>query len=194
MLIILFTVPFIVNEFSHPRIKNAQIKYIENRIENSSSPAFFPPGSELYTAVRTGILVEDLSILVQTDGKEGLQRKISLMLSRQLRQLTDEKNFPLQEAHLKKKNFSAVVQCIEKLIKKQSLIELFYFGRFIGQSIHATFENQIPKQGDIEKYLGIAQKYKLPPGVYKRLNKLKTTTGCKENRELFKEIEDVFYN
>ena len=193
VLIILFTVPFIVNEFSQPGIKNAKIKYIENRIENSSSPAFFPSGSELYIAVRAGIFVEDFSVLVQTDGKVELQRKINRMLSRQLRQLADEKYSPLQDTHLKKKNFSAMVQRIEELIKKQSLTELFHFGRFIGQSIHATFENQIPKQGDIEKYLRIAQKYKLPPGVHKRLNKLKKNTGCKESRELFKEIEDVFF-
>jgi hypothetical protein len=194
VLIILVMVPFLVNEFSPPGIKKAQIQYIENQLETIESPGFFPTGSELYTAVRTGIFVEDLAILVQTDGKEELRLKIKQMLSRELKQLPDEKISLLQElAHLNKKNFPAVVQGIKELMGKQSLIGLFRFGRFIGQSIHATFENKIPRQEDIEKYLRITQKYKLPPGVFKRLNKLKTTTRCEETREIFIEIEEIFF-
>jgi hypothetical protein len=194
MLIILVMVPFIVSEFSQLRIKNAQIQYIENRIENIGSPAIFPSRGEIYTAVRMGIFIEDLSMLVQTDDKEELRLKISQMLGREVKQLSDEENSLLKElAHLKRKNFAAVVQLIEELMEKQSLTELFRFGRFIGQSICATFENQIPKQGDIEKYRRIAQKFKLPPGVFKRLKKLKTTTEIKEYRDIFIEIEEIFF-
>jgi hypothetical protein len=194
VIIILVTAPFIVNEFSQLKIKNAQIQYIENRVENIGSAAFFPSRGKLYPAVRTGIFVEDLSMLIQTDGKQELRLKISQMLGRELKQLSDEKNSLLQElAHLKKKNFAAVVQRIEELMEKQSLNDLFRFGRFIGQSIRATFENQIPTWEDIEKYRRIAQKYKLPPGVFKRLDKLKTTTDIKENRDIFLEIEEIFF-
>ena len=194
VLIILVMVPFLVNEFSPPGIKKDQIQYIEIRLENIGSPAFFPTGSELYTAVRTGIFTEDLALLFQTDDKEELRLKIKQMLGRELMRLSAEKRSLLQElAHLNKKNFADVVQGIEELMEKQSLIGLFRFGRFIGQSIRATFENKIPRPEDIEKYLRITQKYKLPPGVFKRLNKLKTTTGFKETREIFIEIEEIFF-
>jgi ElaB/YqjD/DUF883 family membrane-anchored ribosome-binding protein len=194
MLIILSMVPFMVKEFSPQKIKNAQIQYIENKIENIGSPAFFPSGGARYTAVRTGIFIEDLSMLIQTDEKEELLQKISQMLGRELKQLADEKNSLLQElAQLNKKNFAKVFHNIKELIEKQSLTELFQFGRFIGQSIRATFENQIPEQGDIEKFRRIAQKFKLPPGVFKRLSKLKTTKNVKENRDIFIEIEELFF-
>jgi hypothetical protein len=194
MLIILVMVPFMVKESSQQKIKNARIQYIENKIENMGSPAFFPSGGAIYTAVRTGIFIEDLSILVQTDGKEELQQKIKQMLGRELKQLPDKENPLLQElARLNKKNFAVMVQHIKELMEKQSLTEYFRFGRFIGQSIRATFENQIPKQEDIEKYRRVAQEFKLPPGVIKRLNKLKTTTDIKENRDIFIEIEEIFF-
>jgi hypothetical protein len=194
MLIILVMVPFMVKESSQQKIKNARIQYIENKIENIGSPAFFPSGGKIYTAVRTGIFIEDLSILVQTDGKEELQQKVKQMLGRELKQLPDKENPLLQElARLNKKNFAVMVQHIKELMEKQSLTEYFRFGRFIGQSIRATFENQIPKQEDIEKYRRVAQEFKLPPGVIKRLNKLKTTTDIKENRDIFIEIEEIFF-
>jgi hypothetical protein len=194
MLIILVMVPFMVKESSQQKIKNARIQYIENKIENMGSPAFFPSGGAIYTAVRTGIFIEDLSILVQTDGKEELQQKIKQMLGRELKQLPDKENPLLQElARLNKKNFAVMVQHIKELMEKQSLTEYFRFGRFIGQSIRATFENQIPEQGDIEKFRRIAQKFKLPPGVFKRLSKLKTTKNVKENRDIFIEIEELFF-
>ena len=186
--------PFFVNEFSRLKIQNAQLQHIENRIENIGSPDFFPFRGEIYTAVRTGIFLEDFSKLLKTGGEEELKVKITQMLGRELERLSDRENSFLQELiHLKKKNYPALVQRIRELMEKQSLIELFRFGRFIGQSILVTFENQNPKQEDIEKYREIAEKYKLPPGVFKRLDKLETTTGIKVNREILKEIEEIFF-
>jgi hypothetical protein len=194
LLIILIMGHFLVTEFSRTKIKNAQIEYIENRIENTGSSAFFPSRGKIFTAVRIGIFVEDLSMLMKTNEKKELRLKTHRLLSREIKQLIEEKDSLFQElAHLDKKNFPAVVQHLRDVLEKRSLIEPFGLGRFLEQSIFAAYENKIPGMGEIEKYRQIAIKYELPPGVDKRLNQLKTITAAQEGRDLFTEMVEIFF-
>jgi hypothetical protein len=194
ILIILVMGYFLVMDTSQSKIINAQLNYIEARIENIESSAFFPSRSEIFTAVRIGIFVEDLSMLMKTDEKEELRLKIHRLLSREIKQLIEEKDSLFQElAHLDKQNFPVVVRHLRDVLEKRSLIEPFGLGCFLEQSIFAAFENKIPGLGDIEKYRQIAIKYKLPPGVYKRLNRLKTITAAQEIRGLFNEAVEIFF-
>ena len=158
------------------------------------SSAFSNSQGKVFTAVRIGIFVEDLSMLMKTDEKEELLLKIHRLLSREIKLLVEEKNSIFQElAHLDKKNFPAGVQRLRDVLEKHSLVEPFGLGRFLEHSIFAAYENKIPGLGEIEKYRQIAIKYKLPPGVYKRLSRLKTTTAAQESRGLFNEAVEIFF-
>jgi hypothetical protein len=174
--------------------RQAQIRHIEKRLQNIEPQAFSPSRDKIYEAVRTGIFVEELSLLIRTDAPEELQIKAWKILSAELNRLTGEANTSVKEwSHPGKKNLEKIVRDIRELMEKHLLTELFRLGRFLEQRIFATFENKIPDRQDIERYQQIAQTYKLPPGVFKRLEIIKKTSDLKEMRNLFTAIEQVFF-
>ena len=76
-----------------------------------------------------------------------------------------------------------MVQRIPDLLGRQSLAQLFGFGRFIEHSLLLFFENKLPPQDDIEKYLAIAREQGLPRGVLKNLEKLKTNKNVEQGKK-----------
>jgi hypothetical protein len=179
---------------SQGKIEQAQIQHIEKRLQNIEIQAFFPSRDKIYEAIRAGIFVEELSMLIQTDAPEELRIKAREILRAEINRLTGDKNSSVKEwSHPDQKNLDTMVRGIRELMEKYSLTELFLLGRFLEQSILSTFENKAPPQEDIERYQQIARAYKLPPGVFKRLQMIKKTSDLREIRNLFKEIEQVFF-
>lgn len=174
--------------------RQAQIRHIEKRLQNVEVQAFFPSRDKIYEAVRTGIFVEELSLLIQTDAPEKLQIKARKILSAEINRLTGEAKTNVREwSYPDRKNLQTMVRGIRELMEKYSLTELFQLGRFLEQSILSTFENKTPEQESIRRYQQIVQTYKLPPGVFKRLEMIKKTSDLKEIRNLFTAIEQIFF-
>jgi hypothetical protein len=176
------------------KIEQAQIRYIEKRVENLEIKAILPSRDKIYEAIRAGIFVEELSLLVRTNAPKELRIKTLQILSAEINRLTGDKNTIVKElTSIDKKNLDIMVRGIRELMEKHSLTELFLLGRFLEQSILSTFENKTPHKEDIEPYQQIAQTYKLPPGVFKRLERIKKISDIKEIRNLLKEIEQIFF-
>ena len=176
------------------KIERAQIRHIEKRLQDIDVQAFFPSRDKIYEAVRAGIFVEELSLLIQTDAPEELRIKTRQILRAEINRLTGDKNSSVKEwSHPDQKNLQTMVRGIRELMEKYSLTELFLLGRFLEQSILSTFENKTHHKEDIERYQQISQTYKLPPGVFKRLERIKKTSDIQEIRNLLKEIEQVFF-
>jgi hypothetical protein len=197
-IIIVLIAIFVMNHLLHREIENNKMVYIEKiveEIEDREVHAFSGSKGEIYAALRAGIFVEDLSLVVNAGEKEKLKTKIAKTLSRQLEVFASKKSPLLHElANIEKKNVETVVKRISGLFASHSYSELFRFGRFVEQSILSTYENNTPKQENIEKYQRILQKYEdtLPLGVFRELKKLKTTTGDKEIRDVFISIKEIF--
>ncbi len=194
LIIILLMAPFVLNELHQRRIINAQVGFIADSIEDMETHAFSTSKNEIYAAVRIGIFVEDLSLLVNT-GEEELKTKITKMLNGELKIFISEKSsFPQYLANIDRKNYETIVQNIRALIEKRSLSELLQFGCFVEHSILSTYENKTPNQEDIDKYQRIAQKYKgkLPIGVFKELKKLKPTIEKEKSKNICIAIKQIF--
>lgn len=197
LLIFVVTAAFLWQVFSGGgigKIEQAQIRYIEKRMENLEIKAIFPSLDKIYEAIHVGIFVEELSLLVRTNAPGELRIKILQILMAEINRLTGDKNTIVKEwSHPDQKNLETMVRNIRELMEKYSLTELFLLGSFLEQSILSTFENKTPHKEDIERYQQIAQTYKLPPGVFKRLERLKKISDIKEIRNLLKEIEQIFF-
>jgi hypothetical protein len=195
LIIILILVPFGLKERHNRKIENAKIQQIAGDIENIGSHPFSPSRDEISAAVRAGIFVEDILLLVNTAGEEELKAKIGKMLNDELKiMFKNETDSLFQDLeNIEKKNFERIVQNIQKRIEKRTLSKLFGFGRFVEHSILSTFENKRPQQGDIDKYQRIVQEYnnKLPRGVFNQLKKLKPTTGMEESKKIFLDIKEI---
>lgn len=180
--------------------ENAQVHYIEesmSSLEISGIHTFSSPHDPVYAAVRAGILMEDLSLLVDYGGKEDLKEKIIQGLINELKVIFNgEADSLLPDlVHVEEGTVETVIQRIQSMLKQRSLVELFQFGSFIEQSILVSFENNLPRQEEVEKYRKlIAREYKdkLPEGILKELNKFNGGIGIKESNDIFINIKEIF--
>jgi hypothetical protein len=180
LLIILVLLPYL-------SVDNARIKYVKRsaaEIEHFIDNAFVSPPNREYAAVRAGILIEDLGLLVQAPGQREWTGKIVRMLA---------KNLDIQLPAVGQENFKMVLESIRQLLERESLAELFQLGRFIEYTILSTFEGEMPKPVDIGKFLAIAQTHDLPPGVVKGLQGLEMAGGIEESRRICVSIKEVFF-
>jgi hypothetical protein len=193
LIIVLLMVPYFLNILHEKRIANAKIQQIGMDIENIGTQGFAPTGNKPAAALRAGIFVEDLTLVVNAGGNEALKTKITKMLSSQLKIFTGEENSLLRElADIEKKNLPGIVQLIPDLLGHRSLAQLFGFGRFIEHSLLLTFEKKLPPQADIEKYLNIARDHSLPQGVLKNLEKLKTNKSVEQGKKYCVAVKNIF--
>lgn len=195
LIFILIITPILVNHFHQQEIRNAQAGFIADRIMDMESANFAPSEDETYAAVRAGIFVEDLSLVVQTSGKQELRKKIAGRLNDELKILFKSEAaslFPDLE-HIEKKDLEKVVQHIRELLEKRALSELFQLGRFVEQIILSTFADEPPQPEDIQKYLLIARKHQLPVGISKDLENLGKSTKAGEIREFSRNIRKIFF-
>ncbi|MGD2089914.1 MAG: hypothetical protein PVH61_27305 [Candidatus Aminicenantes bacterium] len=193
LIILLLIVPYFLNILHKKRIENSKIQQIVMDIENIEVQGFAPSGNKPAAAIRAGIFVEDLALVVHAGGNEDLKRKITKMLSSQLKMFANQENSLLRElAAIEKKNLPGIVQRIPDLLGHRSHVELFGFGRFIEHSLLLCFENKLPPPTDIEKYLATAREHSLPPGVLKNLEKLKTIKSVEQGKTSCIAIKNIF--
>lgn len=192
-IIVLLIVPYFLNTLHEKRIENAKLQQIGLDIENIGTQGFAPTGNKPAAALRAGIFVEDLTLVVNAGGNEDLKRKITKMLGSQLKIFTGAENPLLRELEdIEKKNLPGLVQRIQDLLKHRSLVELFRFGRFLEHSLLLTFEKKLPTPGDLEKYLTIAREQDLPQGVLKNLEELRTTKSVEQSKKYCIAIKNIF--
>ncbi|HLP61595.1 MAG TPA: hypothetical protein VK186_22330 [Candidatus Deferrimicrobium sp.] len=183
--------------------ENAQVKYIEESItamESRGVHSFTGSNNSIYAAVRAGIFKEELSLLVDYSGKKELKEKLAARLINELKVIFKAEADSLLPdlVYLEEGTFESVVQRIRDMLKQRSLGEPFQFGGFVEQSILGTFENNVPRLGEVERYRHlIVQEYKdkLPEGVLKELNKftgITGTVGLKESKDIFRDIKEIF--
>jgi hypothetical protein len=192
-IIILLVGPFMLTEIHNRKIKNAQIQQISRDIEDNHTEVFAPPTYKPFAAVRIGIFIEDLTLVVNTGCNVNLKTKIQDRLNSQLKLFNGKGNSLLKElANIEKNNLPVIVQCIPEQLGQKSLVQLFRFGRFIERSLFLTIGKKIPEQQDIEKYLSIARKQGLPPGVIYNLEKLKNTKSVDHGKKYCFAIKTLF--
>lgn len=193
LIIVLLIVPYFLNSLQKKRIENAKIQQIGIDIENIFSRGFAPSGNKQAAAVRMGIFVEDLALVVIAGGNDQLKTKITKILNSQLKIFTGEED-PLLRGlvDIKKNNFPGIVQRIPDRLGQQSLVQLFWFGRFIEHSLLLTFEKKLPLPVDIGKYLDIAREQDLPPGVLRNLEKLKNSNNVEQSKKSCIAIKNIF--
>ena len=199
LVIMVFLAPFLVTSIQKSKITKAQIQHIAVAMENMDSQSFAPARDDMMAAVRTGILVEDLSLLVKSGGnsKTGkeLQRKVLLLLENELSVFALKKN-PIT-AHLNgldKKNLDSAVKDIEELVESRSRGGLFQLGRFVEQSFLSTFKEKCPSRDQVEVYKQIARRNNLPQGIYNNLSRLKETTEFTECKQILMTIKDIIFS
>lgn len=193
LIIVLLVVPYFLNTLHEKRVETAKIQQIAMDIENIGTGDLAFSGNKPVAALRAGIFVEDLALVVNSGGDAELKTKITKMLSNQLGTLIGRENPLLKKlADVEKKSLPGIVQRIPDLLGQQSLAELFRFGRFIERSLLIFFENKLPPQSDIEKYLTIAREHGLPQGVLKNLEKLKTNNSVEQSKKYFIAIKNIF--
>ncbi len=148
-------------------IEYARSAHIETNLTQLEILTFSPARDDVYAAIRTGILSEDLSELDNLSHNAALRQKLVNLLNRQPG--TSRPPDPQQRA------------------------ELTRFGRFLERSALDTFENKLPKPQDIAAYRRIAQKYRLPRGVLIGLKKLETAAGPKKYRDVHRKITEIVF-
>ncbi|NIM15806.1 MAG: hypothetical protein GTO45_27765 [Candidatus Aminicenantes bacterium] len=172
------------------------IQMIEDSIMSTKQTrgyTFSPSRNRINAAVLIGIFIEDLYLVVYQVNDEKLGSKIAEMLSNELKLFEiKEKSIFQKLVNIDKKNYKKVAQSIHKIFEGQAFFELFQIGRFVEQSILSTYENKTPKPSDVNKYLMITQKYKLPQGVLYNLRELKKTRVAEKSRNISIAIKEIF--
>jgi hypothetical protein len=193
LLIVIVLLPFLLKE-------NAQVKYIEDStaaMESRGVHAFVGANNAMYAAVRAGIFMEELSLLVDYGGKVELRGKIAVRLFSELKVLFNDEAVSLipDPAHFEEESFDMVVQRMGVMLEKRSLTDLFKFGGFVEKGILSCVDGKRLVVEEVEKYRSmVAGEYRdqLPPGVLKHLNRFGVGAGSNEIKEILIGIKDIF--
>jgi hypothetical protein len=199
LLVIFLLVPLVRKKGPGDEVLSTKIQYIEDSImkmEDTENYAFSSSidKNKVNAAVRAGFFIEDLYVLFQANQKEELKTKIIGKCVKELKFIfADEPGSPSAGLEtIKKENFKRVVKKMQEGLEQQALFESFQLGRFVEGSILSGFENKRPGKKELERYLVIAEKNNLPPGVVKDFERLKNTGDVIENREICRDIKEVF--
>jgi hypothetical protein len=163
--------------------------------EKEYSQGLLPYGEKDITAVRIGIFWEDLSMVLKEQGDNTLKANIQKLLTGHLKLFIDKTN-PLMEAvtDAGTGNLETIETGIRQLMEKESLFELYLFGRFLERSFLATYEKKIPNRAEIVKYQRLAREYKFSIGVLRGLSMLETAAGIDESRSICNNIVEIFFD
>jgi len=199
LMVIFLLLPLVRKKGPDHEVMSAKIKYIEDSImkmEDTENYAFSSSmdNNKVNAAVRAGFFIEDLHVLLQSNQKEKLKTIILEKCAKELKIIfTDQANPPLAGlGTINKHGFKGIVKKMREELEKQALFEPYRLGRFVERSILSGFEDKRPGKKEIEKYLVIAGKNNLPPGVVKDFERLKNTGGLIKNREICRDIKEGF--
>lgn len=200
LLVVLLIIPSILKMFHLREIRNEQKQHIASivvAIEDSGIHGFTGHKEKVYAAVRAGIFLEDLSLIIKTSDDEELRTKIGSLLRDELNKCAKESETisPLPEpVNIGKEDIGKIMQCIEKFVENRSLSAPFRLGRFVEKSLLAAFESRLPLAEDIEKFIQVTQEpdLDLPEGVFKELQKLQAATDIKVSKNICIAIKEIF--
>ncbi len=199
VMVVLLALPLVRKKTSDDARLTAKIQYIEEGIkemERAESYAFSQSKDKIKSAIRAGFFTEDLRVVLQSNRKEELKTRLLGMFADELRVIFEnDVPTPLSEsAAMEKKDFETIAGNIDRRLEKESLSEFYQLGRFLEGTILSTCENKRPDKTEIERYVLIAQKNNLPRGVIKDLERLMDTSGVTGNKEICRNIKEVFLN
>jgi hypothetical protein len=199
LLVIFLLVPLVRKKGPGNEVLSTKIQYIEGSImkmEETENYAFSPAmdKNKVNAAVRAAFFIEDLHVLFQSNQKEELESTIIEKCVKELKFIfADQADSPFIGLEtIKKQDFKRVVKKMQEGLEKQALFGPYQLGKFVEGGILSSFENKRPLKKEIEKYLVIAGKSNLPPGVVKDFERLKNTSGVIESREICRDIKEVF--
>lgn len=178
---------FILIESPGSGIERVQKQFIAQRykqLENVYHSSFASDGNREFSAVRIGIFSRDLSLVVDGAGDRKLRETLQKMLRSQLKLFIDA------GAPVMKQLDDGLIR---EIMDKESLAPLYRLGRFLEESLLATYEEKLPDRTGIATYRQIATQHGLPRGVLKGLNKLETVNATKECRNICNELLEIFF-
>jgi hypothetical protein len=197
LLIIILIVPVILNEIYEKKIEKAKIQQISEDLERMNIRAFSPMKDPIFAAIQAGIFTEDMFLLIESSDASDLKMKICKMLKNKLKTIfrNEKLEYIPNIENMNRENFQFIIQRVLEETEKQSLLQLFQFGRFIEHSILDFSENKIPDIVEVFKYRDIVQRYKyeIPQGVVKQLKKLEKEIGIKESKKAFENIKKIIF-
>jgi hypothetical protein len=175
LLVIVLIASFVLNQPNRAEILTAQCGAIADSVKPGESHSFAPSTDEITAAFRAGVLVEDLAILIQTD-QRALKTRVANLLIDELKVILDYEAEMLlpNPAQVDDWGVNTVLLRFKWMTDRKTVSDVFQLGRFVERTSLATFEKKEPRQEDIEEYLRLAREHKLPIGVLKDLEKLKT--------------------
>lgn len=199
LMVVLLAVPLARKKISNDEILTAKIRYIEEdvkKMENAEHYAFSQSKDKKKSALLTGFFTEELRVVFHTNRKEELKTRLLGMFADELRVIfeNDAPSIFSEPATIEKKDFEKIIENLEQRLEKESLNELFRLGRFLERTILITFENTPPDKTEVETFLLIAKKNRLPRGVINDIEKLMDTSDIKESKEICRNIKEVFLN
>lgn len=200
-MIVLFAlmIPFLLKKHQDPVIHDAKVQYIaktiieENVKNNGELISFSGNSDEIIAAVRAGIFVEELLVMVETAGKENIVTELNNRLTGHLKKIFKDQTrqlFP-ELGHIDRGNIKKLIKHIGLQLEKRKLRRFFSFGRFIEAGILSTFEGKTPRQADIEFYMEMVKTYDFPVGILNRLKTIASAPDAASAREHLLEIKKV---
>jgi hypothetical protein len=178
-IIIFIIAAFIYMEISNGNIKKAKIQHLQDSYAETGARTFVSPNDQAYAAVRVGIFIEDMSLLVDVSPEDPLKTKITRLMNSQLELFDIDPD-------------TAGIDRIRQSMEGHKLSRLFRFGCFVERTFLSTFENKSPPTTDIDTYRQVARSFDLPIGVLKSLDKMSPGASAQEIRDACKNIKDIF--
>jgi hypothetical protein len=194
VVLIVFLVPLIFNNGSYT---DTQVQDITDRfLSPKSIYSFNGSPDKIFSAVRAGIFIEVLPVLkdtAKTKEQEEAAGKISGKLVIQLGNIAKVEVDRLFPDPKDVGRIEEAVKKVETFMERHTLSGPFRFGRFLERSVFDTFKEKRPDRADIDTFRQMSRELDLPPGVFKGLDKLETTTAYDEIRNICKDIEKLFF-
>lgn len=194
IILVLFLILFI---FDNSGCTDSQLQDVTERFLSPKSIYNFNGSPDIiFSAVRAGIFIEVLPILkdkAKTKEQEEAAGKIGSKLVIQLSNISKleaGRLFPIPGDVEKDEE---VLETVETFMESYTLSGPFSFGRFLERNALDTLKEEQPDPADIDTFRQMSRKLELPPGVFKGLDMLKTTTAYDEIRNICKDIEEIFF-
>jgi tetratricopeptide (TPR) repeat protein len=145
-----------------------------------------------FRAVRAGIFVEDLFLMLKNSDEKNMENTLAL-LNKELKLLLRDnynKLFPAP-VKAKEKELKKVVLVINESCEK-SLTEAFQFGCFVEKTIFNTFKAKCADKDEVMRFLKIAEKNTFHRDVIENLKRVNDITDIEKYRKIFLDIRDIY--
>ncbi|MCP4213995.1 MAG: hypothetical protein GY765_05020 [bacterium] len=192
-LLLLVILPFLLKELSRRKIEKAKVMYLETALKGGGL-YFSPSGDKKVAALRMGVLIEDLALLVTVPGSEQMRETIAHGLQDRLEVLMD-KSPPLfvQPDAVTVDDYQRAERYIRRFMETVALLDLFQLGQYVERNILLSFEKKAPDKKKVEAFRIVAREHKLAGGIGTKLERLKVTDDPLESKALLLAVKEVIF-